>query len=59
MPMQEFYAALFFGLLFFLPGNSLLAQETITSTGNNIDFSGSGFKTIGKTTLSSELIIKE
>ena len=46
MPMQKFYAALLFGLLFFLPGNSLLAQETITSTGNYIDFSGSGFAAV-------------
>ena len=46
MPMQKFYAALLFGLLFFLPGNSLLAQETITSTGNYVDFSGSGFAAV-------------
>ena len=37
---------LLFGLLFFLPGNSLLAQEIITSTGNYIDFSGSGFAAV-------------
>ena len=59
MPVQKFYAALFFGLLFFLPGNFLLAQETITSTVNYIYFSGSDFKTIEKTKLTSELIIKE
>ena len=46
MPMQKFYAALLFGLLLFLPGNFLLAQETITSTGNYIDFSGNGFAAV-------------